>query len=43
MQKEKIGLVLIALAVSTSGSEQLLVPMALMGAGLWLVRGMVEW
>lgn len=40
---KKIGLVLIAIAVSLSGMENPLIPIAVMGVGIFLVRGLVEW
>lgn len=40
---KKIGLVLIAIAVSLSGMENPLIPIVVMGVGIFLVRGLVEW
>lgn len=40
--KERFGLVLIALALSTLGTN-MLIPLGLMAAGLWLIRGVIEW
>lgn len=40
---KKIGMVLMILGVCTADSANLIVPLALMGVGLWLVRGVVEW
>lgn len=37
------GVISIALALTTSGSETMIVPMAFMALGLWLVRGYVKW
>lgn len=31
------------LGTVTADSEMLIVPLALMGVGIWLVRGVVEW
>lgn len=43
MLKEKIGIVLIALGISTANSEMLILPLASMGIGVWLIRSVVEW
>lgn len=40
---KRIGMVLMILGVCTANSEMLIVPFALMGVGIWLVRGVVEW
>lgn len=40
---KKIGLVLIAVAVSLSGMENPLIPIAVMGMGIWLIREVIEW
>lgn len=40
---KRIGLVLMILGTVTADSEMLIVPLALMGIGIWLVRGVVEW
>ena len=42
MLKEKIGLVCIALALSTLNMD-FLIPFGFMSVGLWLARGVVEW
>ena len=41
--KERIGVVFIALALSTTGVKPMLVPMAFMAIGIWLVREVIEW
>ena len=41
MLKEKIGIVLISLAVMTANSTTLIVPATLMAIGLWLCRGLI--
>lgn len=43
MLKEKCGFVLMALGISTANSEWLIVPMAFMALGIWLMRGLIEW
>lgn len=43
MLKEKIGIISVALALTTSSSELMIVPTAFMALGLWLMRGLVEW
>ena len=43
MLKIKIGWVFIALGVSTANSERIIVPLAFMAIGLWLMKGVVEW
>lgn len=43
MIKESIGLTFMALGVSTAGSNRIAVPLILMGIGLFLIRGLVEW
>lgn len=40
---KKIGMVLMILGVCTADSEMLIIPFVLMGVGIWLVRGVVEW
>lgn len=42
MLKESIGIMMIALGVSTADSETLIVPIALMALGMWLARGAVK-
>lgn len=41
--KEKMGLILIAVAISLSGMENPLIAIATMAAGLWLIKGVIEW
>lgn len=41
--KTYIGGSLIAIAISLSGSENPLIPIAVMAAGIWLVREYIEW
>ena len=44
MIKEKLGIVMVAVGMSTAGADNNpLVPIAFMAAGLWLMRGLVEW
>lgn len=43
MVKAKIGMVCVALALTTSSSEMMIVPIAFMALGLWLMRGLIEW
>lgn len=43
MLKERIGIICIALALTTSSSELMIVPMAFMALGIWLIRGVIEW
>lgn len=43
MLKEKAGIIMIALGVSTANSEDLIVPLLFMGVGLWLIRGLITW
>lgn len=40
--RERIGLVCIAIALSTLNMD-FLIPFGFMSAGLWLIRGLVEW
>lgn len=41
MIKEKIGMVLFALGIMSADSEWLIVPTALVIAGMWLMKGLV--
>lgn len=41
--REVIGMVLMIFGTVTADNERLIVPLALMGIGLWLVRGVVQW
>lgn len=43
MLKQKIGMMLIILGICTVESEWLVVPIALLALGAWLMRGLVEW
>ena len=40
--REYIGIVLFILGTVTMDSEWLIVPMALVGLGLWMMRGLIE-
>lgn len=41
--KECMGMMLMILGMVTADSEWIIVPLTLMAAGLWLVKGVVEW
>lgn len=43
MLKVKIGVLMVALALTTAGSEKMIVPLAFMALGIWLMRGAIEW
>lgn len=43
MIKDAIGVLSVALGVSTAGSEEIWIPFILMGIGMFLLRGLVEW
>lgn len=43
MLKEKIGAMLIILGVVTADSEWLIIPIALVGLGIFLIKGVIEW
>ena len=42
MLKERVGMVLMALGLMTADSEWLIVPIALMAVGIWLIRGLIH-
>lgn len=41
--KHYIGFTLVAVAISLSGMENPLIPIAVMTAGMWLIKELVEW
>lgn len=42
MVKEKIGIALLMLGMSGGGSDNLLIPIAVMAVGAWLMRGLLN-
>lgn len=40
--REKVGMIVFMLGICTADSEWLIVPVALVAIGMWLMKGLVE-